>query len=354
MTIKELDELIIDETSVKAYKEALDKWDRVAKPLGSLGDFEEEVARIAGVFDDVSFDIGKKTVIVMCADNGIVNEGISQSGQEVTRAVATSLGKRESSVCKLARVAGSEVISVDVGIAGTETPEGVLNFKIMEGTRNFSKEPAMTEEEVLAAIEAGIRTVALCKEQGCKILATGEMGIGNTTTSAAMTSALLSLEVEEITGRGAGLDDERLAHKKAVIKAALEKYNFESGETLRILETVGGLDIAAMAGVFIGGAIYHIPVVIDGLISAVAALTAEKLKPGVKEFMIASHVSREPAMRHILKELELKPVIDAGLALGEGTGAVMLFPLLDMAMELYDSSTSFSRMGIEEYKRFEN
>jgi nicotinate-nucleotide--dimethylbenzimidazole phosphoribosyltransferase len=195
--------------------------------------------------------------------------------------------------------------------------------------------------------------VRMCKEKGYTLLATGEMGIGNTTTSSAVAAALLGCEVEAITGRGAGLSREGLNHKIEVIKTALRKYELKQDEPLRALETVGGLDLAGLVGVFLGGAVYHIPVVLDGVISAVAALTAERLVPGVKNYMIPSHAGKEPATEKILQELSLQPVIRADLALGEGTGAVMMFALLDMAMALYDSTTTFQAARIEQYERYQ-
>jgi len=213
-------------------------------------------------------------------------------------------------------------------------------------------EPAMTEAETLAAIEVGMELVRRFKAEGYSLLATGEMGIGNTTTSSAVAAALSGCAVEEITGRGAGLSDAGLLRKRQVIAEALQKYDFGKNETFRILSTVGGLDIAGLAGVFIGGALYQIPVVLDGVISTVAALVAERLVPGTRAYMIPSHKSKEPAAARMLEELALAPVIDASLALGEGTGAVMMFALLDMAMTLYETRTTFSDISVEQYVRF--
>lgn len=210
----------------------------------------------------------------------------------------------------------------------------------------------MTLVECNQAVETGIRLVSECKEKGYRLIGTGEMGIGNTTTSSAVAAALLGCEVEEITGRGAGLNDAGLQRKCDVIRNALKHYDFNPKDTVRILRTVGGLDIAGLVGVYIGGAHYHIPIVMDGVISAVAALVAERLCPGVKEYMIPSHCSKEPAAAKIMKELGVEPVIDARLALGEGTGAVMMFSLLDLALTLYQDSTTFDDIEVEPYERF--
>lgn len=195
----------------------------------------------------------------------------------------------------------------------------------------------MSEREAMQAVRVGMELVKECKEAGYTLLGTGEMGIGNTTTSAAMAAALLSVPPEIVAGRGAGLSDEGLATKRRVIADALEKYQLRGTEPMRILCSVGGLDIAGLCGVFLGGAKYHMPIVADGVISAVAALTAERLCPGTKEFIIPSHKGKEPASELLMRELGLYPVIDAGLALGEGTGAVMMFSLLDIAMSLYET-----------------
>ena len=348
----------IDSFDKDTYDEVLRRWDRVAKPLGSLGRLEEMIARIGAVQGTADVDISRRAVIMMCADNGIVAEGVSQSGKDVTRAVAEWMGRGESSVCKIAGKFNTDTIPVDVGINMEGTPAGVADRKVIPGTRDFLKEPAMTEDECMQAINAGIDTVCECSMEGYRLLAAGEMGIGNTTTSSALAAALLDLDVEAVTGRGAGLSSSGLEHKKQIIEKALNRYysdeDIRSPEyTMEMLSAVGGLDIAGMAGVFIGGAIYHIPVVIDGFISAVAALVAERLAPGCRDHMLASHCGREPGLKYVLDELGLEPVIDAGLALGEGTGAVMLFPLLDAALALYTEGLVFDETEVGQYERFD-
>lgn len=352
MTSEELNQIKIQEPSKEIYRQIRSEWDHMAKPLDGMGRFEELTAQIGAILENVYPDISRKAVIVMCADNGIVEEGVSQSGQEVTLAVSSFMGKNQTSVGKMATRIGADVIPVDIGINHGAQIEGVIDRKIAHGTKNFRKEPAMTESETLAAIQTGIEMAAYCKREGYQLLATGEMGIGNTTTSSAVAAALTGLPVEEITGRGAGLSDEGLRRKRNVIIEALKKYDLRKEETLRILMSVGGLDIAGLTGVFIGGAMYHLPVVLDGVISAVAALAAERLKPGTRAYMIPSHKSKEPAAKQILDELCLSPVIDASLALGEGTGAVMMFALLDMALSLYQRQTTFSDIHVEQYRRY--
>ncbi len=346
----------IDPFNENIYKEIQSRWDKVAKPLDSLGRFEDIIARIGAVQRTVYPDIKNRAVVMMCADNGIVEEGVSQSGQDVTREVASWMGKGLSSVCKMAAVSNTDTIPVDIGINMEGSPDGVLDMKVRMGTRNFAREDAMTYDEVRQAIKNGTEIVRICSEEGCRILATGEMGIGNTTTSSALASALLDLPAEQVTGRGAGLSDSGLAKKTEVIRTAVEKLTGTGSADIsspqfavKALCAVGGLDIAGLAGLFIGGAVYHVPVVIDGFISAVAALVAERICPGCRRSMIASHIGKEPGMKVILDELDLEPVIDARLSLGEGTGAVMLFPLLDMAMALYSDGLEFDETGVGQY-----
>lgn len=339
--------------SKEIEKRVQDNWDNVAKPLNGLGRFEEMIARIGGINNTDNVSVKKRGIIAMCADNGIVEEGVTQSGQEVTAIVAEFMGKNSSSVGKMASVAQADIFPIDIGINSDTLLEGVENKKIAKGTKNFLKEPAMTEDEALKAIHIGMEKVEHLKKQGYDILGTGEMGIGNTTTSSAVAAVLLGVPVESVTGRGAGLDDNGLSRKVAVIKEGIKKYNLDiKSDTLEILCCLGGLDIAGLAGVFIGGAVYGMPIVIDGVISAVAALVAERLVPGTRKYMIASHRSKEPAVNEIFNQLEVWPVIDGQLALGEGTGAVMLFSLLDVAMALYESDTSFGEMNIEKYERY--
>ncbi|MBP5197872.1 MAG: nicotinate-nucleotide--dimethylbenzimidazole phosphoribosyltransferase, partial [Lachnospiraceae bacterium] len=226
------------------------------------------------------------------------------------------------------------------------------------GTENFLKSPAMIESEAFLAIERGIEIVKELSKEGVKIISTGEMGIGNTTTTTAVLSAFLEMDPDELTGRGAGLSDDGLNRKRRVIKEGLSKYSFDNitdpkKRAFEILRTLGGLDIAALSGAFIGGAIFHVPMVIDGVISATAALIAETLLPGTREYLIPSHKGREKGNALALNKLHLEPFINGNMALGEGTGAIMLFPVLDSVMYYYDHGAKFSDYQIDEYKRYE-
>ena len=349
---QQMRQLKIEPPDQAVYKEVLGNWDALAKPLDGMGEFEELFARIGAIRRDPALDISRKAVVVMCADNGIVEEKISQSGQDVTLAVAKSMARKASSVGRMAMTAGVDTIPVDIGINSDESVKGLLQRKVRMGTRNFAKEPAMTRAETLEAIAAGIEIVRGCKADGCRIIATGEMGIGNTTTSAAMAAAMLRCNVATVTGRGAGINDSGLERKIRVIESAIEKYDLYNKDTFEILMTVGGLDIAGLVGVCIGGALYHIPVVLDGVISMVSALAAGRLLSGVTDFIIPSHEGREPAVALLCEALSVRPVIRASLALGEGTGAVMMFALLDMALSVYKGRTTFDDISVSQYERY--
>ena len=340
----------LDPQAVRAYRE---HWDSIAKPLDSLGLLEAAVARIAGIQGSADVRLERRAVLTFCADNGVVAEGISQSGQEVTALMADNVANGIANVNAMARVARAEVFAVDVGVAGETHAPGLLRRRIMPGTHDMALGPAMSRRQAEQALRTGMDLAGEMKAAGYDILCCGEMGIGNTTTSSALVSVLLDQPVESVTGRGAGLSGEGLKRKIAVIRRAIEINRPDPADALDTLAKVGGLDIAAMAGAFIGGALHRIPVVVDGFISAAAALTAVRLCPAAREFMLASHVSGEPAGRMVLEALDLSAPIRAGLCLGEGTGAVALLPLLDMALAVYHQNSTFEKINLEAYRRFE-
>ena len=339
----------IDPVSAVAAKAATNKWNSVAKPIGALGELEDLIVRIAAITGTSNVDIGKRVVIPMCADNGIVEEGVTQSEQEVTALIAENMAKGVSSVCVMAKTAGIDVVPVDVGIYRSVANPNLVDMNVMRSTNNFAKGPAMTVEQACAGIQAGIDIAARASKQGYNLIVTGEMGIGNTSTSSALAAVLLGLDVEQVTGKGSGLSSAGLQRKLAAIKRGIQINNPNSADPLDCLAKVGGLDIAGMVGIYLGGALCHVPVLIDGLISAIAALIAARLCPACKDYMIATHVSAEPAAIMILDELGLHAPISAGLRLGEGTGAVCLIPLLDMALALYNG-TSFEDTGMDAYE----
>ncbi|WP_408071310.1 nicotinate-nucleotide--dimethylbenzimidazole phosphoribosyltransferase [Butyrivibrio sp. JL13D10] len=357
MTKEDLFRIKIDAPDREAGLRAKSVFNSIAKPLDGLGDFEELICKIASIQRTEIISVDKRAAVIMCADNGIVEEGVSQSGKEITLSVAKALGNGISSACTLGKAAKVDIIPVDIGIASDEIIDGVRDHKISPGTNNFLKQPSMTETELLSAVQTGIDIAGELSKSGFHVLLTGEMGIGNTTTSAAVLSAALALDSDDITGRGAGIDDKGFCRKKEVIKKGLQKYHFEDisdqkEKAFRILQCVGGLDIAGLSGLIIGGAINHVPVVVDGIISSAAAVIADMIIPGVREYLIASHAGREKGNITALRYLGLKPYINGDMALGEGTGAIMLFPLIDTSAYFYNNAARFEDYKIEEYKRY--
>lgn len=345
MKLNELTEMI-KATDIEAAKRAEIRWNSIAKPLGSLGLFEENIIKIAAIQGTENVSLSKRSLFVFCADNGVVAEGVTQCGSDVTAAVATALAERRSTVSPMARFAECMVIPVDMGIKDFEAVEGVVSRRVKNGTENICNMPAMMREECICAILAGAELVM---QSDADIIAMGEMGIGNTTTAATVNTVLLNESAEALTGRGAGLSDAGLMRKIAAVKKAIEVNSPNSEDAVDVLCKVGGLDIAAMCGAFLGAAAAGKAAIIDGVISCTAALCAFRICPACVEYMLASHVSSEPAAKLILSELGLSAPISAGMHLGEGGGAVMLFPLLDSALAVYNSAQSFERLGIEAY-----
>ena len=323
------------------------KWDHVAKPLNSLGQLENLIVKIAGMQETADVRIDRRCALVFCADHGVVAEGVSQSGSEVTALVARSIAEGTANINLMASVSGTDVFAVDMGMIG-DAP-GAIDRKIARGTNNMAQGPAMSREQAERALQAGAGLVGEMKVKGYKLIATGEMGIGNTTASTAMACALLGFAPEELTGRGAGLSDAGLVRKRSAIERALRVNQPDSADPVDVLAKLGGYEIAGIAGAFLGGAKYRVPIVIDGVISAVAALTAARLCPESADFMLPSHMSREPAALRIMDELGLKPIIHADMALGEGTGAVAVLPLLDMALRVYHGTHTFDDLGMDAY-----
>lgn len=331
-----------------ARRAAHRRWANVAKPLGSLGELERMVERIAGIQGSADVAMEPRCVAVLCADNGVVAEGVTQTGPEVTAKVAAQLAHGTSSVCTMAKAAHADVRPFDLGMLCEV--EGVPARKVARGTRSIAQGPAMSRAEALACIEGGMGIAHELACAGYRMVATGEMGIGNTTTASAVTCALLGMAPEAAVGRGAGLSDEGLARKVTVVRRALEVNEADPRDPVDTLAKLGGFDIAGLAGLYLGCALEHIPVVVDGFISAVAALAAYRLAPLAREYMLASHRSAEPAAAAVMEALGLTGVLDAGMRLGEGTGAVCLFPLLDMAYALYRNGLTFEGYGMDAYQ----
>lgn len=351
MKMKEFENIRIQKTDTSVIKKAKSNWDSIAKPLGSLGRLEELVIQLAGIFGDENVRIDRRCALIACADNGVVAEGVTQSDSAVTVSVAREIAAGKSNINIMGAAANVDVYAVDVGMLYDAQCEGIIYRKIARGTANIAKGPAMSKEQALQAVKTGISLVGEMKDKGYQIVVTGEMGIGNTTTSSALAAVLLGRSAEEVTGRGAGLTTESLRKKIQTVQKAIEvNHATAQDEPLLLLSKLGGYDIAAITGMFLGGAVYGLPILIDGIISSVAALLAYRLVPACRDFMIATHITEEPAGMAVLKELGLKPVIHAGMYLGEGTGAVCMLPLLDIALSEYRCAHRFAQTDIAQYE----
>lgn len=340
---------LIQKADTNARATAHERWSDVAKPLGSLGLLEELIERIAAVQGTADVDISRRAVVVMCADNGVVAERITQSDNMITAICAKAIAEGSSNINIIANAFGAEVIAYDVGIARDVDCPALIRRKTAYGSGNISREPAMSVSQAESAITVGLDAVRELFERGIKLIVTGEMGIGNTTTAAAVAAVLLGLPPREVTGRGAGLDSAGLERKISAVERAIALHEPSCERPIELISKIGGFDIAAMVGVFLGGAVYRIPIIIDGVISAAAAALACLISENARDFMLASHTSEEPAARGLLDFIGIKAPINAGLRLGEGTGGAMLLPLLDAALAVYNSSHSFENLGMERY-----
>ncbi len=324
------------------------RWDNIAKPLHSLGKLEDGIIQIAGITGREQVNLDNKALVIMCADNGVVEEGVTQSTSQVTAIVSENFLDMNSCACVMAKQVGADVFPIDIGInRDTRLPN---TKKIAYGTNNILYGPAMTRQQAMQAIETGIDTVFELKEKGYNIIATGEMGIGNTTTTSAVTSVLLELPVEMVTGKGAGLSNAGLKRKVEVIEKAIKKNKPVKDDPIDVLSKLGGYDIAGLVGVCIGGAAARIPIVIDGFITAAAALIAIRIEPKVYDFIMPSHASKENGGKILLNAMGMEPYITCDMCLGEGTGAITLFPLLNMSLAVYRQMSTFEQIKIEAYQ----
>lgn len=347
----------------KAQREASLRWDAIAKPIGSLGRLEGLITKLAFI-KGRAFDLKprKKALVIMCADHGVVEEGVTQTDSSVTRIVSENFAEGKSCVNYMAGIAGADVFTIDIGMNTSRYPEKglvkgrVVDRKIRKGSGNIKTGPAMTKEECRKALQTGIEIAGQLKKEGYDLIATGEMGIGNTTPSSALTAVLLKLSPEMATGRGAGLSDEGLKKKQEVIRASISRFHEEFLEGVKdpadVLMHLGGFDIAGMAGLFLGGVIHQIPIIIDGAISGAAALMAQSMDSRVRDYAIASHISKEAIGERILEALGLEAMVHCNMCLGEGSGAISLIPLLSMAAEVYENMSTFQDNGIGQYEKF--
>jgi len=336
----------------KAMKTARDRQNSLTKPLGSLGRLEELSVKVAAIRGQAMPRLEHKAVIVMAADHGVVAEGVSLYPQEVTPQMVQNFLHGGAGINVLARYVGARVVVVDMGVAAVLEPHPYLvSKKVALGTRNMRRGPAMTREQALTAVEAGIELVEQELEKGMDIIGTGDMGIGNTTASSAITAAITGESVARVTGRGTGIGDRQLAHKVRVIEEALKVNQPDARDGLDVLSKVGGFEIGGLAGVMIGAAAHRIPIVIDGFVSGAAALIATRMAPQLCDFLIAAHVSSERGHRVVLRNLGLKPVLNLKMRLGEGTGAALAIFVVEAAVKALTEMATFAEAGVSEARK---
>ena len=333
----------------KAMEEAQARQDLLTKPQGSLGRLEEISIKLAGIQGKTVPEIKEKAIITMAGDHGIVAEGVGNWPQDVTAQMVMNFLGGGAGINVLARQAGIRILVVDMGVAGAIEPNPqLISRKIRPGTGNITKGPAMTLEQAQEAIEAGIEILNAEADKGLDIVGTGDMGIGNTSASAAICAAITGKPTAEVTGRGTGISDEQLAHKIEMISKALEVNKPDAAKPLEVLAKVGGFEIGGLAGVILGAAARRIPVVIDGFISGAAALIATALSPAAKEFLIAAHKSAESGHKLMLEHLGLRPLLDLEMRLGEGTGAALAIFVSEASARVLGEMATFAEAGVSE------
>ncbi|MDP6042998.1 MAG: nicotinate-nucleotide--dimethylbenzimidazole phosphoribosyltransferase [Dehalococcoidales bacterium] len=339
--IKPLDE--------KAMSQAQSRQDTLTKPPGSLGRLEELSVQLAGIQGKVMPQVKDKVIIIMAGDHGVVAEKIGNWPQTITAQMVANFLRGGAGINVLARQTGTRITVVDMGVASNLKQDPcLLSRKISPGTRNMALGPAMTPEQAVRAVETGIEVMTAEVTRDLDIVGTGDMGIGNTTASSAICAAITGKPVAEVTGQGTGLDDSQLEHKIAVIEKALAVNHPDPAQPLDVLAKVGGFEIGGLAGVMLAAAAHRIPVVVDGFISGAAALIATALAPGLKDFIIPAHISTEAGHQALLKHLGLKPLLNLGLRLGEGTGAALGIFLVETAARILAEMTTFAEAGVSE------
>jgi len=335
----------VDDNRAEAVQRRLDN---KTKPPGSLGRLEELAKRVCLITGEDDPDVSKRAIFVFAGDHGVTDEGVSAYPKVVTAQMVLNFIGGGAGVNVLARHVGADVIVADIGVDHEFTPvEGLRILKVARGTRNMAKGPAMTHEEAVRAVEVGIGLVNEFASKGYGLIGTGDMGIGNTTPSAAIASVFTGLPVELVTGYGTGITDAAFDNKVAVIKKAIEVNGPDPADALDVLAKVGGLEIAGIAGVVLGAAANRIPVVVDGFISTAGALVASELKPEAKGYIIAAHKSVEAGHTAMLDRLGHRPLVDLGMRLGEGTGAALAMGLVDAGVKVLKEMATFEQAGVE-------
>jgi nicotinate-nucleotide--dimethylbenzimidazole phosphoribosyltransferase len=319
--------------------------DRKTKPRRSLGELETLVCRIASIRRTVQLGAPRAALVVAAGDHGVTSEGVSAYPREVTRQMLANFVAGNAAINVLAREFGTAFYLIDAGVAGPPTV-GVRSLRLGRGTANLAAGPAMSREQAGAAIEAGISTAKQLVRDGFDVLAVGDMGIGNTTSASALCAALLPAPPEAVCGRGTGIDEETLAHKIDVVRRALERHAPDLTDPIDVLAALGGFEIAVLTGVCLGAAAASVPVVLDGFVTGAAALVAARAQPLAADYLIASHRSPEPGHALVLADLELRPLLDLGLRLGEGSGAALALPLVRGALALLSDMATFDEARV--------
>ena len=332
----------------EAMRRAQERQDQLTKPQGSLGVLEDLSIRLAGMRGDALPAVNRKVVIVMAGDHGVVEEGVSAFPQEVTPQMVANFAAGGAAINVLGRHVGADVRVVDVGVAAPIDIPGVIGRKVRPGTANMVKGPAMSKEEAAAAIEAGIEVAEAEIAAGADLLITGDMGIGNTTPSSAILTVFSGAELQLTVGRGTGINTGALEMKREVVRRAIAINQPDPADGLDVLAKVGGLEIGGLAGVILGAAANHVPVIIDGFISTAAAMIAASLCAESRSYMIASHVSMEPGHKLMLEELGLKPMLFMDMRLGEGTGGALASSLVEAATRVLGEMATFADAGVAE------
>lgn len=330
-----------------AMKKARDRLDNLTKPLGSLGRLEEIVERISGIRAQLAPVIKQKVIFTLVGDHGVAAEGVSAYPSEVTSQMVYNFAKGGAGINVLAGHIGARVIVIDMGVAVDLKPHPkIVNKKIAYGTKNIAKGPAMTYEQAIQSIKVGIKLVKDELSKGVDIIGGGDMGIGNTTSSSAITSAITGAEIREVTGHGTGIDNAMLEHKIKIIKQALKINQLDLKDPLDVLAKVGGFEIGGLVGIILAGAAYRIPVVLDGFIVGAAGLIAYSLAPQVKDYLFAAHCSIENGHKIILEKMGLKPLFNLGLRLGEGTGAALGISIIEAAVKILSEMATFEEASV--------
>ena len=335
----------LDENAIQA---ALARQESLAKPPHSLGRLEDIAVRFSGITGNVYNSLKKKCILVFSADNGVAAEGVASAPQSVTLAQTINFTRGLTGVATLARHFGCELDVVDVGVNADINCADVFNRKIAYGTGNIAVGPAMSRQQAIQAICTGIEFAEKARDEKCDIIGVGEMGVGNTTTSSAVLSCLTGLSPEITVGRGGGVNDEGFLRKRSIIADAISREAPDKEDIIAVIAALGGFDIAAMTGAYIGAAACGLPVVIDGYISAVAALCAGRLAPACRDYMFASHASYERGYMHAIKELGLKPMFDLEMRLGEGSGCPIAFEMIGAALAVQSTMGTFEEARIDD------